>query len=96
MILRWSFMILLVASAGAQASGPAPLAAQACLGCHGSNGAGMHEVPRLAGRDAAELQALMLAFRADARTGTIMGRIARGYSPAEIALVAEHFARQQP
>lgn len=76
--------------AGAQA----PLAAEGCLGCHGPNGAGAGGVPALAGREAAELRAQLLAFRANERPGTIMGRIARGYSEAELAAVAEHFARQ--
>ncbi|WP_424812307.1 c-type cytochrome [Roseococcus sp. YIM B11640] len=79
----------------ASAQGPAPLAAQGCLGCHGPNGTGATGVPALAGRDAAELTALMAAFRANERPATIMGRIARGYTPAELAAVAEHFSRQR-
>jgi sulfide dehydrogenase cytochrome subunit len=72
----------------------APLAAQACLSCHGANGAGQGGVPGLAGRDRAELIALMAAFRANERPATIMGRITRGYSEAEIASSAEYFSRQ--
>jgi len=72
----------------------APLAAQACLSCHGANGAGQGGVPGLAGRDRAELVALMAAFRANERPATIMGRITRGYSEAEIAASAEYFSRQ--
>jgi sulfide dehydrogenase cytochrome subunit len=34
----------------------------------------------------------MAAFRANERPGTIMGRIARGYTDAEIAAMADHFA----
>ena len=72
----------------------APLAAEGCYGCHGPGGAGAGGIPAIAGRDAAELRAAMLAFRANERPATIMGRIARGYTDAEIAAVAEHFARQ--
>lgn len=71
----------------------APLAAEGCLGCHGPNGAGAGAVPGIAGRDAAELRAQLAAFRANERPGTIMGRVARGYTEAELAAVAEHFAR---
>ena len=74
------------------AAAQAPLAAQGCLGCHGANGAGAAAIPGLAGRTAAELSAAMLAFRANERPGTIMGRIARGYTDAEIAALAAHFA----
>lgn len=78
--------------AAAHAAGPAPLAAQGCLGCHGANALGAGAVPGLAGRDAAELVAIMQAYRSDARPGTIMNRIARGYTEAEIAAVSAHFA----
>jgi sulfide dehydrogenase cytochrome subunit len=85
---------LLAALAGAApARAQAPLAAEGCTGCHGPNGAGAGGVPTLAGRDAAELRALMAAFRANERPATIMGRVARGYTEAEIAAVAEHFAQ---
>lgn len=70
----------------------APLAAQGCLGCHGTAGGGVTPVPGLAGRPAAELVAAMTAFRANERPATIMGRIARGYTDAEIAAIAAHFA----
>jgi sulfide dehydrogenase cytochrome subunit len=41
------------------------------------------------------LAAAMRAFRANERPGTIMGRIARGYSDAEIAAIAAYFAQQR-
>jgi sulfide dehydrogenase cytochrome subunit len=77
----------------APAMAQAPLAAEGCTGCHGPNGAGAGGVPAIAGRDAAELRALMAAFRANERPATIMGRVARGYTEAEIAAMAEHFAQ---
>lgn len=70
-----------------------PLVAQACLSCHGANGAGAGGVPALAGRPEAELVQLMAAFRANERPNTIMGRITRGYTEAEIAGSAAYFAR---
>jgi len=82
----------LVAAVPAGASGPAPLAAEGCLGCHGPNGGGIASMAVLAGRDRAELAGLMRAFRANERPGTIMGRISRGYTDAEIDAVAAHFA----
>jgi cytochrome subunit of sulfide dehydrogenase len=73
-------------------AGPAPLAAQSCIGCHGPGGAGAGAVPAIAGRDAGELRALLQAFRNGERPATIMDRIARGYSEAELATAADHFA----
>lgn len=83
--------LLVLATTEAEA-GPAPLAAQGCLGCHGLQGTGVGAVPGIAGRDAAELKDLMQAFRTGERPATIMDRIVRGYSEAELAAVAEHFA----
>lgn len=71
----------------------APLAAQSCLGCHGAVGG---PILALAGRPAAEIMAAMTAFRANQRAGTIMGRIARGFTDAEIAAVAADFSTQPP
>lgn len=82
-----------LAIAALPAAAQAPLAAEGCLGCHGPDGRGVPGAAAIAGRDRAELVAIMLAFRANERPGTIMGRIARGYTEAEIAAVAEHFSR---
>jgi sulfide dehydrogenase cytochrome subunit len=86
-------LMLLAAATPAAASGPAPLAAEGCLGCHGPDGRGAAGAAALAGRDRDELVAILAAFRANDRAGTIMGRIARGYTEAEIAAVADHFSR---
>src|SRR4051794_37679891 len=86
-------LLVSIAGPSALASGPAPLVAEACVGCHGPGGAGAGSVPALAGRDAQEILALLLAFRRGERQATIMDRIARGYDEAELALAAEHFAR---
>jgi sulfide dehydrogenase cytochrome subunit len=93
--MRGAIAALAIAAAAlpAHAQGPAPLAAEGCLGCHGPDGRGATGVAAIAGRDRAELTAIMLAFRANERPGTIMGRIARGYTEAEIAAMADHFSR---
>jgi len=88
--------VLAAAQGGGGAAGtpaaPAPLAAQGCIGCHGPNGTGSGGTPAITGRDRAEFAATMAAFRANERQGTIMNRIARGYTDAEIAAMASHFA----
>jgi sulfide dehydrogenase cytochrome subunit len=86
-------LLLGLGPASSLAAEPAPLVAQGCLGCHGPQGRGAGAVPAIAGRDAAELHAQLLAFRTGGRGGTIMDRIARGYSPAELAAIAGHFAQ---
>ncbi|BDG74590.1 c-type cytochrome [Roseomonas fluvialis] len=91
--LRGSILALALAALPMAARAQAPLAAEGCLGCHGPDGRGVTGAGAINGRDRAELIAIMLAFRANERPGTIMGRIARGYTEAEIAAVAEHFSR---
>lgn len=84
----------LLPGAAPAAADPGALLAQGCLGCHGPGGGGSHGIPGIAGRPAAETAALMLAFRDDLRPATIMNRIARGYTEAEIAALAAHFSRR--
>ncbi len=89
--------LLLALASFAPASAQAPLlTAQACLGCHGPGAIGQTPIAGLAGRPAADLVAAMTEFRANQRPGTIMGRIARGYTDAEIAALAAHFAALPP
>ncbi|WP_043837778.1 c-type cytochrome [Muricoccus aerilatus] len=91
--LEWGIVgLTFLAIAGPARSQPAPLAAQGCLGCHGPNGAGSGGIPSLAGRDQSELATAMAAFRANERPATIMNRIARGYTEAEIAAAVGYFA----
>jgi sulfide dehydrogenase cytochrome subunit len=69
---------------------------QTCAGCHGTNGHSAGDVmPSLAGMDKRYLYKSMMDFRSEARPSTIMGRIARGYSDAEIAAIASYFSMQE-
>jgi sulfide dehydrogenase cytochrome subunit len=84
---------LLLATSPAQASGPVAIAAEACFGCHGPQGVGVTGGAAIAGRDRAELVTILAAFRSNERPGTIMGRIVRGYTEAELAAIADHLSR---
>lgn len=70
----------------------APMIAQACAGCHGQAGEGESPVPKIAGKDRGLFVRAMTEFQADGREATIMNRIARGYTEAEIAALADYFA----
>jgi sulfide dehydrogenase cytochrome subunit len=76
------------------AASQAPLVAQGCLGCHGAAGEGAGAIAALSGRPEAELLAALRGFRDGKRPGTIMGRIASGYSDAELRATAAWFASQ--
>jgi sulfide dehydrogenase cytochrome subunit len=67
-----------------------------CAMCHGTNGRPVEgsSVAGLAGRPAAEIVAQMKAFKEGTRQATIMHQIAKGYSDAEIAAMADYFSKQ--
>jgi len=86
---RTAACVMAVAAAWpATAAASAPPGASSCTGCHGAAGA----VAPLDGRPAAELVAAMAAFRAGDRSATVMGRIAKGFSDAEVRAIADWFA----
>ena len=76
-------------------SGVRALAAT-CAPCHGTNGRPVADsaVPGLAGRSKEEIAGLMAQFRDGKRPATLMHQIAKGYSDAEVAAIAEYFSKQ--
>jgi len=83
-----------LASPALAAESRGQLLAGGCMSCHGVTGQGGHGVPAIAGtKTRAEFLAVMAAFRANERANTIMGRVTRGYSEDEVALLAAHFAK---
>ncbi len=84
---------LILAAPPAAAQGQAAIAAEACYACHGPDGRGVTGGAAISGRDRAELVATLAAFRSNERPGTIMDRIMRGYTEAEIAAIADHLSR---
>ena len=82
-------------AAALTASAEPPAGAAACSGCHPASTRVTSPVPRLAGRDRAEIVRAMQEFRAGTRTGTVMDRIARGFTDAEIQAIAAWYATQR-
>lgn len=66
-----------------------------CAACHGTNGVtdGI-ALPSLAGQGKGVLLVALKAFKSGARQGTIMPRIAKGYTDEQLAQLAEFFAAQ--
>ena len=69
--------------------------AAGCAACHGTNGraAPGSTVAGLAGRSKDDLVEVMAQFKAGQRPATVMHQIAKGYSEAEIAAMADYFSR---
>lgn len=73
------------------------LMAGSCANCHGTDGRLVGSVPTIAGRPAAVLEARLLAFKRDeVGDTTIMDRIAKGFTDAELAALASHFSAIDP
>jgi len=65
-----------------------------CANCHGTQGKSLGAMPSLAGQKADYLADQMRRFRDGQRPGTIMQKIAKGYTDAQIDAIAAHFAAQ--
>jgi cytochrome c553 len=86
--------VVLASIATAFAASEPPAGATSCSGCHPANAGVQSPVPPLAGRNAAEIVAQMQAFRAGQRPATVMDRIAKGFSDAEVQAIAVWYAEQ--
>lgn len=86
---------IVLASAGAAYAAEAPAGAASCSGCHAANPRVQTPVPSLAGRPAADIANEMIAFKGGQRPGTIMDRIAKGFSDDEIRAIAAWYESQK-
>jgi cytochrome c553 len=87
--------LLLAIGAGSVALAADPNAeglADACTSCHGVGGRSQGYIPSIAGVSKATLLQELKAFRAQTAQATIMNRIARAYSDAELEALAEYFS----
>jgi cytochrome c553 len=72
-----------------------PAGASSCTGCHPASAGVETSVPRLAGRNAADIIAAMEAFRSGQKPATVMDRIAKGFALEEVQAIAAWFAAQR-
>ncbi len=79
---------------GVARAADAPAGATSCTGCHAASKSVDTAVPGIAGRKPADLAAAMRDFKAGTRSATVMGRIAKGFSDAEIEAIAVWFGAQ--
>ncbi len=101
MTMKWKGWALatgaLAISALVQAAPPSPaMLSNACAGCHGTNGGSAGpSMPSLSSQSKEAIVDAMKKFKSGARPGTIMGRLAKGYSDAEITAMGDFFSRQK-
>jgi sulfide dehydrogenase cytochrome subunit len=91
MMRRGAFLLLSLAAAPLPAMAMEPPAgATSCSGCHGGNG-----MVSIDGRPPADMVATLEAFRSGAKPATVMNRLVKGFSPAEIQAIANWLAVQK-
>jgi len=66
------------------------LLAQSCTSCHSADRG--NAIPALYGRKARRLEKYLLGYKAGTRKGTLMPRIARGYTDEQLTELAHFFA----
>ena len=97
---KWSTLAIAVgalAMSSATFAAPSPeMLANACAGCHGTNGGSAGDtMPSLANQSEAAFVDAMMKFKSGERSSTIMGRLAKGYSDEDIKAMSGFFAKQK-
>jgi cytochrome subunit of sulfide dehydrogenase len=71
--------------------------AATCATCHGTlgNATSGSAVVSLAGMPAANIILQMKAFKDGSRPATVMHQLSKGYSDAQVAMIANYFAAQK-
>lgn len=85
-----------LAAGSAMAAPNATMLANACAGCHGTNGASAGpSMPSLAGQDKQVIVESMKKFKSGERPSTVMGRLAKGYTDEEFEAMGDFFSKQK-
>jgi cytochrome c553 len=66
-----------------------------CANCHGTNGVSVGGIPSLAGQSQGALVQALKDFREGKRPATIMHQLSKGYSDAQIELLAAYLSTQK-
>jgi cytochrome c553 len=90
-------VLLLAMPAHAFAAGlaDAPPGALSCSGCHATARSVDTTVPRLIGRNPADIVTAMQAFKSGQLPSTVMDRIAKGFSDDEVKAIAAWYGAQR-
>ncbi len=90
-----ALVILGMSTSVASAIDVPPAGAAACSGCHPMSRPAGTPFTRLVGRNPAEIVTALQEFRTGQRPGTVMDRIAKGFTDDEIKAIAAWYAAQK-
>ena len=83
-----AFVLLFAANSGYAQDNTGSVLAASCFTCHGAGGVSTGEIPSISEYDRGAILDLLTGFRDGTIEATIMTRIAKGYSEAEIVALA--------
>lgn len=69
--------------------------ASTCFSCHGTDGASIGAMPSIKGKPADFIETRLIAFRDGKKNGTVMNRIAKGFTDDEIKALSRYFAARK-
>jgi sulfide dehydrogenase cytochrome subunit len=88
--------VMALSSVAFAAPPSAAMLANACAGCHGTlGGSAGPSMPSLASQSKTAIVDAMKKFRSGERPSTVMGRLAKGYTDAEIDAIGDFFSKQK-
>ena len=90
-----ALVLTLIGHASAAGPADAPPGALSCSGCHPAARTAVCAVPRLIGRNPADIVAAMQAFKSGQVPSTVMDRIAKGFSDDEVKAIATWYGAQK-
>ena len=65
-----------------------------CFSCHGTDGKSLGDMPTIAGKSESFIADKLKGFKKGADDPTVMNRIAKGFTDAEIAALAKFYAKK--
>ncbi|MGD8558474.1 MAG: cytochrome c [Gammaproteobacteria bacterium] len=90
-----AFLLVIPLSVFAEPVDKGAMLSITCNGCHGTDGKSSGAIPSIAGKSADYIAKAMQDFKQEKRPSTVMNRHAKGYSDAEIKLIADYFASKK-
>jgi sulfide dehydrogenase cytochrome subunit len=94
----WAALAGCTLAAGAAFAAPpsAAMLSNACAGCHGTDGGSAGpSMPSISSQSKTAIVEAMKKFKSGERPSTVMGRLAKGYSDAEINAMGDFFSSKK-
>lgn len=86
--------VVLALPIAAHADSSLTVMADACAGCHGTDGASAGAMPAFNNKAADVIEKALLEYKTGAKEATVMDRIVKGYSDEQLKAIATHYGKK--